>query len=167
MVLCTYPGPMLSTMPHPAEKCICASVCSSGRLDGLHEASRRALRTVRMPTRQTEDFRFTDLGLITSSQLQVATGGGLQSTSCCFDMLQQPVVGVPTPCLLAVGRQWADLCRPVGGSCPGAGIVRRRWQHPGRQLHTQCWFRQTNHASAGLCQARRTIASLRVAGGCA
>jgi hypothetical protein len=127
-----------------------------GRLDTLHEASRRALRTVRMPTRQTEDFRFTDLGLITSSQLQVASSGSLRSTPSCFYVLQRAVAAIaamPIPCLLAVGRQWADLRRPVGGNCPGAGFVRRRWQHSGRQLHTLCWCQYQNHASAGLCQA--------------
>lgn len=44
----------------------------SAALDALHQSSSQALRTVRMPTRQTEEFRFTDLGLITSSQLQAA-----------------------------------------------------------------------------------------------
>jgi hypothetical protein len=45
------------------------------------------------------------------------------------------VVDVSVACLLGVGRQWAGLRRPVGGSCPGAGIVRRCWQHPGTQPH--------------------------------
>lgn len=59
------------------------------RLDRLHETSRQALRTVRMPTRQTEEFRFTDLGLITSSQLQVAPRSRFQPVACPpLDVLQ-------------------------------------------------------------------------------
>lgn len=42
------------------------------RVDKLNRESQEALREARMPNKQTEDFRFTDLSVITRSTLQVA-----------------------------------------------------------------------------------------------
>jgi len=58
------------TLPYGADHCWHLGC----RLEALHQASSEALHSVRMPTRHTEEFRFTDLALITQSQLQVPPG---------------------------------------------------------------------------------------------
>lgn len=47
--------------------------CSSAMLNRVRESAERDLQYLRMPNRQTEDYRFTDLASITRRELQVAT----------------------------------------------------------------------------------------------
>lgn len=54
---------------------------SDNRVDEMNREAQSALREAHMPNRQTEDFRFTDLSLITRSTIQVARRYSFQSGS--------------------------------------------------------------------------------------
>lgn len=79
------------------------SETSSATMDAVRQSAEADLQHLRMPNRQTEDYRFTDLASITRRELQVASGA-VEASAVQSAMAQRVLSDDPAASILVVVR---------------------------------------------------------------